>query len=421
MVLTLVTMGLFPGESVHAALRRLVREMGAAAGKSASDIPGYGAIGYRRSNLGSAPMKSLFQRVCQPLATERTRGAFLRGLRLMVIDGHVVDVADSPQNEAAFGRHTTNRGAGTFPQIQSVLLCEAATRAIVDAVVLPCHGGEHDGAQELTRSLTPRMLVMADRGLHSYELVARVQRQGADVLFRLSSTVKPRLIRKLCDGTSLCSITPSDRHRKALQEQGLWMPGEQIVVRIIEYVITDADAGNPGEVHRLLTTLLDPQKYPALELAGTYHQRWHIETAIREVETVQRLSQQPLLGRLPHSTLQEFYALLIAHYMLRALIHEAALQADVAPICISFKGSLHLVGQSICRFQIAPVERHRELMDRLIRDIADQIIPFRPPRHVPRQVKRQHRSHFPVKKRSPGHSPAAKATYEPTISLFEGH
>src|SRR5882672_10545899 len=116
-------------------------------------LPSPSALTYRRYQLGARPLVALFHAVCRPLATPRTRGAFLGGLRLMAIDGSVKDVPDTPENHRAFGRHGTDRGEAAFPQLLLVLLSECGTHAVIDAGCWPCHTSERVGARRLLRSL----------------------------------------------------------------------------------------------------------------------------------------------------------------------------------------------------------------------------------------------------------------------------
>lgn len=128
-----------------------------------------------RYRLGARPVVALFRRVCRPLATTRTPGAFLCGLRLMAIDGTVEDVPDSPANARAFGRQHGDRGDSAFPQAQGVYLSECGTHAVVDAGFWPCRVSERVGAVRLLRSVGAGMLVLLDRGFYSCEMIARTR------------------------------------------------------------------------------------------------------------------------------------------------------------------------------------------------------------------------------------------------------
>ena len=153
--------------------------------------PGRSAFCYRRSQLGVKPFVTLFHQHCRPLATPTTVGAFLFGYRVMAIDGTIENVADTPLNAAAFGRMSGSRGASAFPQIRAVYLVECGTHAIVDAGVWPCCVHERIGGYRMLRSLQPDMLVMWDRGFHSYSMVEGALARGAQILARLSLTVNP--------------------------------------------------------------------------------------------------------------------------------------------------------------------------------------------------------------------------------------
>jgi hypothetical protein len=169
-----------------------------------------GAISQARYRLGARPMVKLFHQVCQPIATEETPGAFLFGLRLMAIDGTREDVPDTPENERAFGRPTGGRGDGAFPQVQAIYLCECGTHAIVDAGLWPCYTSEHVGSLRMLRSVTAGMLVMWDRGLHSFDMAQGTRARGAHFLSRVKSSVVFKPVQPLPDGSYLAYIYPSD-------------------------------------------------------------------------------------------------------------------------------------------------------------------------------------------------------------------
>jgi len=337
------------------------------------------ALCYRRYQLGAQPLVALFHRVCRPMATAQTKGAFLFGLRLMAIDGTVEEVPDTPENAAFFGRHHGPRGDSAFPQVQGVYLAECGTHAIVDAGFWPYCTGEDKGSLRLLRSLQPGMLLMWDRGLHRYELIAGVLQRRSHVLARLPANVKPRALQPLADGSYLAYLYPSEYRRRK--------QGERLVVRIIAYTVTDPALPGYGEAHRLITTLLDPETAPALELACAYHERWEIEVTVDEIDTHQRLLDRPLRSRKVVGVIQELYALLIAHYALRFLMHEAALQAGVDPDRISFVHALRVLQDAVPEFQMTVPEQLPRLYGRLLRDMADELLPPRRMRINPRVVK----------------------------------
>jgi len=408
-VLLVIAMNLYTQLSIGHVMKKIAQGLRYVWPDPDYEVAKDGAISYRRYQLGAAPLVALFQRVCQPLATPKTRGAFLFGLRLMAIDGTVEDVADTPENAAVFGRHRGARGEAAFPQVQGVYLAECGTHAIVDAGFWPCHTGERKGSFRMLRSVEPEMLVMWDRGLHDYDLILGALERESQVLARLPANVKPQVLCRLADGSSLAHLYPSAYHRR--------QRGEHLLVRIIAYTITDPALPGYGETHRLITTLLDAERYPVLELVWAYHERWEIEVIIDEVDTHQRLLDRPLRSLKPVGVIQELYGLLIAHYAIRLLMHEAALQADVDPDRISFTHALRVLQDAIPEFQMTLPEQWPSLYGRMLRDMAAELLPPRRTRTNPRVVKRK-MSNFYLKRLKHYHWPQPKRSFQEAVAVI---
>lgn len=352
-------------------------------------VPNDSAISYRRYQVGARPLVALFHQVCQPLATPATSGAFLFGLRLMALDGTTEDVPDTPANAATFGRHQGDRGPSAFPQVKGVYLVECGTHAIVDAGFWPYHTSERVGGFRLLRSVKPGMLLMWDRGFHDYDMLVQTRQRQAHILSRLPAHIKPIPVQSLADGSYLAYLYPSDYQRRKT--------GERLLVRVIEYTITDPHLPGYGETHRLVTTLLDPEAYPILELICAYHERWEVEITIDEMDTHQRLLSRPLRSLKPVGVIQELYGLLIAHYLIRALMHQAAQQADLDPDRLSFVGAVRVLQNAVPEFQMTAPEQLPALYQRLLRDMARKQLPQRRLRSNPRVVKRK-MSNFKLKR-----------------------
>ena len=189
--------------------------------------------------------------------------------------------------------------------------------------------------------------------------------------------------------------------------------GEHLLVRVIEYTFDDPGRPGYGERHRLLTTLMDPEVCPALDLVCAYHERWEIEVTIDEVDTHQRLLDRPLRSKKPVGVIQELCGLLIAHYAVRYLMHEAAMQADVDPDRISFTEALRVLQDAIPEFEMTATEHLSRLYTRVLDDMADELLPARRDRVNPRVVKRK-MSNFKLKR------PEHYRWPQPTCSFREG-
>jgi hypothetical protein len=381
-LLLCVAMGLFTNMSLGQVLIKMVKGLRYIwPGDEDYETATKGAICQARYRLGAKPVVELFHRVCKPIATEETPGAFLFGLRLMAIDGDIEDVADTAANVAFFGRHHGGRGDSAFPQLQAVYLCESGTHCVCDAGFWPCHTSERVGGLRMLRSVGEGMLVMWDRGFHSFDMAVQTRQRKAHFLGRLPAHVKPKFVHALPDGSYLAYIYPSEYQRKKR--------GEHLLVRVIEYTIDDPTRSGHGELHRLMTSLLDPDLYPAHTLACEYHQRWEVEITIDEVHTHQRLPNIPLRSQKPEGVIQEAYGLLIAHFAVRCVMHQAALQAGLDPDRLSFTNAVQIVRDAIPEFQMTTPEQLPRLYQRLLSDIARHRLPERDNRSNPRVVKRK--------------------------------
>ena len=380
-ILVIIGMNIYPYLAIGRVMQKISRGLRFIWLDANYDVPKDSALSYRRYQLGAPVMVRLFHHVCRPIATPKTKGAFCFGLRVMAIDGTVEDLPDTLANEAAFGRHYTDRSQAAFPQMQCVYLAECGTRVIVDAGCWPIHTSERLGGRRMLRSVTSDMLVMWDRGFHDYDMITAIQQRQAHVLGRLPAHVKPKRLQTLADGSYLAYLYPSDYQRRK--------QGERCLVRIVEYKLTDPALADPNEKHRLVTTLLDPIECPALDLVCAYHERWEIEIAIDEIDTHQRLSEKTLRSLKPVGVIQEFYGLLIAHFIIRFLMHEAALLADIDPDRLSFVHAIEVIKDAIPEFQMVAEDQRDELYQRLLRDIARIRIPERRNRVNPRVVKQK--------------------------------
>ena len=296
-------------------------------------VAGRSGISQARDRLGAEPLMCLHDALVAPIAVATTRGAWYRGWRLVSVDGSTFDVADTAANVAAFGRPGASRGSSAFPQVRCVSLVENGTHVLFGSRVAGCGAGEITLAGTVLRSLQPGMLCLADRTFFGFELWKQARGTGADLLWRIKKNVRLPREHQLADGSFLSTIYASAKDRRA-RHGG-------VAVRVVEHTLTGVAHAEP--LYRLVTTVLDPDSAPAPELAALYHERCEIETALAELKTHLRGARIVLRSKTPALVVQELYGLLLAHYAIRGLMHEAALKADVDPDHLSFIHSVRVL------------------------------------------------------------------------------
>jgi hypothetical protein len=341
--------------------------------------PGRSTFCEARQRLGCAPLLHLTEQVVELQATPETPGAFYHGLRLMALDSFVVEVPDSPANARVFGRPGSSRSPAAFPQARVLALCEVGTHVLWKTQIKPYRRSEVAVAPALVRHLRAGMLLLWDRNFLSYGLVRQVRQRQAHLLARIKKSLIFRPLRRLSDGSYLAKLYPSPRHRDR-DEGGL-------KVRIIEYTLDDPGRPGSGETHRLLTTLLSATEHPARRLILTYHERWEEELTIDELKTHQR--ERPVLrSETPAGVVQEIQGLVLAHYVVRVLMAEAAREHDLSPRRLSFTGALKVLR---CRLPECPKSRAglKHWYEDLLAEVAEEVLPERRDRINPRVIKRK--------------------------------
>jgi len=297
------------------------------------------AISHARDRLGPEPLARLFQRVAVPLAGPDTPGSWLAGRRLVAIDGTCLDLADTPANDAHFGRPGVNKGErSAFPQARVIALAECGTQAIFEVVIGPYTSSEPVLSGQLLGRLSAGMLCLAGRGFYSFTAWQTARGSGADLLWRVKDNLGLDPVQELPDGSFLAEVFDSktDRRRE-----------HPARVRVIEYSIEDGrDRAGP---YRLITTLLDPDEAPAAELAAAYSQRWELESAFDELKTHQRGPRAVLRSKSPDLVIQEIWGHLCCHYAIRTLMVDAAEHAGHDPDRVSFVAALRIARRSIAQ------------------------------------------------------------------------
>jgi hypothetical protein len=307
-------------------------------------VTGKSGISQARTRLGWEPIRQLHDEIVKPIAVESTKGAWYKGWHTVSLDGSTLDIADEEGNEKAFERPSSSRGNSAFPQLRFVSLVENGTHVLFGTRMGGYKTGEITLAKEVLPSLCKGMLCLADRNFYGFELWKKASSTGADLLWRIKANICLPCEERLPDGSYLSRVYASQKDQRH-KENG-------IVVRVIEYRLEGVAGADP--IYRLLTTILDHESAPAVELAALYHERWEIETSLDELKTHLRGSKIVMRSKTPDLVRQEFYGLMMAHFAIRGLMHEAALKADVDPDRLSFLHAVRVVRRKVASFAATP-------------------------------------------------------------------
>jgi Transposase DDE domain/Insertion element 4 transposase N-terminal len=269
-----------------------------------------GAISTARKQIGSAPLRSLYESQVTVIGGAQMAGVFYRQWRVMALDGSTLDVADEQANAQEFGRPASSRGHAAYPQLRFCALAECATSVLIGAHCGACASSEMSLARQvIAKSATSGMLIICDRYYVGYAMWQAVIGTGAQALIRLKKSQQLPVLQVLSDGSYISEIYPDEKNRRAARGTRL---------RVIEYRV-----GAGLEIYRLATSVLDESQGPAHEMAQLYERRWKIELALDEIKT--HLNENlTLRSKTPELVKQEFYALLLVHAAIRGLMTKAA-------------------------------------------------------------------------------------------------
>ncbi|MGH3521684.1 MAG: IS4 family transposase [Mycobacterium sp.] len=333
MVYYVIALGLFVGVGCREVLRRLL-DGATWIWPNEVRVASESAITQARQRLGSEAIEKLYAEVVVPIAKKVTRGAWYRAWRVVSLDGFVLDVADSDENGKTFGRPGSSRGKSAYPQVRVVGFLENGTHVFFGAEMDRCDVGETTIARRILKKLRRNVLCLADRNFLNYPLWKEAITTGAKLVWRAKLQLVIPKSRKLADGSYLAKIYPSPKHRRRDREG--------IEVRLVDYRIDGF-----RESYRLVTNILDPAKAPALELARLYSERWTIETGLDELKTHLRGSNVVLRSKLPDLVRQDVFGLLLAHYGVRFVMHDAAISEDISTEELSFVHTLRVVHRKL--------------------------------------------------------------------------
>ena len=334
MVYYVIALNLFPGVAYQSVLRWLLSGL-QWLGNHQFRVASKEALSNARQRLGALPMQKLHEQMAMPMAEKLLPGSYIKDMLLVAFDGSTLALQDTAANAEEFGRSSNQNGDSAWPLARFVALVECGTHLIFAASL----GGYKDSEIHLAKSLIPRlrkgMLCMSDRLFPGYEIWKQFAASGSHLLWRAKNSLPLEKFKVLPDGSYLAKWLPKEERKKG---------SEPVIVRVIEYRLTDPGlAEDKGEIYRLITTILDPSVATAAELAALYPQRWEIEITIKEGKTILRKGRITLRSKMPELVKQEFWGMILAHYLVRKMMAQAALDKKRDPDELSYEGSIEII------------------------------------------------------------------------------
>jgi hypothetical protein len=352
-----------------------------------------------RARLGDEPLRWLFERTGESWAHASARTHAWRGLALYGADGTTVRVPDSSENREHFGSQTTRwESTGGYPLVRMVTLMALRSHLLAGARFGPYGIDERVYAEELWPMIPDDSLAIVDRNFLAAKTLIGLERGGKNRhwLTRAKSTTKYTRVKRYATGDELVELqVSSEARRKDSTLPTTWQ------MRAIRY----RRRGFAPQI--LLTSLIDPKKYPAAEIVALYHERWEIELGYNEVKRVMLAREESTRSKSPRGVAQELWGLAIAYNLVRFEAERVAAEAGVPPTRVSFVAALTFVETALRTWSTDSAGRLPERLIKLREDISHFILPERRQRSYPRAVKIK-MSNYPRKR--PAQSSSRKRT-----------
>jgi hypothetical protein len=396
-VFYVIALSLFPGVAYQSVLEWLITGL-QWLGNGRFRVNSKGALSRARTRLGSEPLRRMHERLAPPINDGSLPGCRWKGHHLVAIDGSTLAVQDTPKNDAAFGRSSNQHGKGAWPLARFVALAELGTHMVFAAELGGYHDGETTLAAKVLHHLRPGMLCLADRLFPGYDLWQQAAATGAHLLWRAKTGLALKRIEDLSDGSWLAEWRSSEAKESDRRKQ---------VVRVVEYRLREPGGDGAGEIYRIITTLLDESAAGARELAELYPERWEIELTIKEGKSIFRNGQVTLRSKTPELVRQEFWGLLLAHYLVRRMMAEAASGQGIDPDTLSYQRSVEIIKSAQgCPVLVIPAKKRKIALANAIKRIGEAKVVSSRGTSKERTIKKKPKCSFPLRKS--GHKPVTR-------------
>jgi hypothetical protein len=315
-------------------------------------------------------------------------GGALQGRPVKAADGSTTQLADTPKNQKRYPQSRSQQPGCGFPILKLVGLFSLTSGAILQVALGSLRHHDLRLFRQLWEHLKPGDILLGDRAWGEYTTLAGLPGQGVDVVARLHARRKVdfRQAQRRAKQDGLFTWTKGCNQSQILTAQQWRQLPAQITVRVIRFTATIR--GFRSRRVTLVTTLLDPQCYPATEIIALYARRWRLELCLRDLKTTMGMEQ--LRCKTPDMAEKELRAYLVAHNLIRCVMAEAVARYEVELERISFTGTVDALRQySAALAQAQTRKLRRQLWEDLLLNLARDLVRLRPHRIEPRAVKRR--------------------------------
>ena len=374
-----IAMGFYRNLSIPNILNRIGNVFGVGSLWEDGKVPTSGSIVEARTRVGFGPVRELVEMLRQWILDTYRESMSWKGWLLLDLDGTTLKVPDSDENRHRFGLPGSNRGRAAFPQMRALFLVSARLRFILGALFAPYGRGEITLALRMLNLIPRGTLLILDRCFNAWEFLLGIRQADNQFLIRAKKGMQGAVLSVLGPGDRLVDMTIP----RALRRRFPSMPKTTIIRELTVRI--------KGKPYRFFTSLLDAETYSAVELVLRYAERWQEEIALDEIKTHQfgaTTVNRPVIFRSEASrrVLQEAYGLVLAYNLIRILMTQAALKANVPPLRISFVDSLERIRSAALLMAAARTPLLPAIFQDLLHSIAQCVLPIRKHRDNPRAV-----------------------------------
>lgn len=365
-----IAMGFYRNLSIQNVIHRMGNLFGVGSLWPDGQAPTSGSDAEARTRLGFGPLRLLAEKFSQWILGAYSEAMKWKGMLLLALDGTTFKVPDSAENRRRFGLPGSNRSRAAFPQMRALFLVSAKLRFILTGLFAPYRRAEISMALRILPQIPKGSLLLLDRNFNAWLFLLGLLGLGHQFLIRARDNMHGAVLAVLGAGDRLVRM----RIPRALRHDHPSLP-KDVVVREISVRIK-------GKPFRFFTSLTDAEAYSAIELILLYAQRWQEEIALDEIKTHQcpyTTVNRPVIFRCKSSrrVLQEAYGLVLAYNLVRALMTQAAVKHQAAPLRISFIDSLERIREAALLMAAAPTRLLPQIFEDLLGSIARCLVPKR--------------------------------------------